>query len=73
MTYEGHNMHIASAEDTIAHKLLFGGYQDIRDAESIFLRQSELDMTYLEKLCDELGILTEFEKFKEKIKDSSEY
>ncbi|MBU7009076.1 MAG: hypothetical protein HXS46_00180 [Theionarchaea archaeon] len=67
--YEGHNMCIASAEDTIAHKLLFGGYQDVKDAESILLRQSELDMGYLEELCGELGVLDELEIIKKRIKD----
>lgn len=67
--YEGHNMCIASAEDTIAHKLLFGGYQDIRDAESILLRQAELDMEYLEELCEELGVLDELETAKKRTKD----
>lgn len=67
--YEGHTMHIASAEDTLAHKLLFGGYQDVKDAESILLRQSELDMNYLEELCKDMGVLDEFEIIRKKIKD----
>lgn len=65
--YEGLNMCIASAEDTVAHKLLFGGYQDIKDAESILLRQSELDMEYLEELCENLGVLNEFRTVKKKV------
>lgn len=67
--YEGHNMHVASAEDTIAHKLLFGGYQDVKDAGSILLRQSKLDMKYLEELCKDLGVINELETIKKKIKD----
>lgn len=67
--YEGHDMHIASAEDTIAHKLLFGGYQDVEDAESILLRQSELDMKYLVELCEEMGVSDELEKIRKNIKD----
>ena len=67
--YEGHTMHIASAEDTVAHKLLFGGYQDVKDAESILLRQSELDMNYLEELCKDMGVIDEFEIIRKKIKD----
>lgn len=65
--YKGLNMCIASAEDTIGHKLLFGGYQDIKDAESILLRQSELDMEYLEELCENLGVLNELETVRKKI------
>ena len=67
--YEGQDMHIASAEDTIAHKLLFGGYQDLKDAESILLRQSGLDMNYLVELCEDLGVLDEFEAIRKKVKD----
>jgi hypothetical protein len=65
--YCDHIMNMASAEDTLAHKLLFGGHQDMRDAESILLRQSVIDMEYLEALCKELGILAELQAMKEKI------
>jgi len=68
--YEGHKMCIASPEDTIAHKLLFGGHQDIKDAQSILVRQSgKIDKNYLEELCENLGVLNELETLKERIKN----
>lgn len=68
--YEGCTMYIASAEDTVAHKLLFGGVQDIKDAESIVVRQKNLDSEYLEELCRNLEVLNEFQNMKEKIAES---
>ncbi|MGC1121558.1 MAG: hypothetical protein WBA22_10745 [Candidatus Methanofastidiosia archaeon] len=67
ISYYDHTINMASAEDTIAHKLLFGGYQDIRDAESILLRQSVIDTEYLEAVCRELGVLAELEAIKKRI------
>lgn len=67
INYYDHMLNMASAEDTTAHKLLFGGHQDIKDAEGILLRQSAIDMEYLEALCKELGILAELEAMKERI------
>ena len=65
--YEGHDMCIASAEDTIAHKLLFGGHQDVKDAESILARQPHINSTYLEELCRNLGVSHELDVIKKKI------
>jgi hypothetical protein len=68
--YEGHTICIASPEDTIAHKLFFGGHQDIKDSESILLRQSKkIDNTYLEELCENLGVLHELEELRKKIEN----
>lgn len=64
VSYEGYNMYIASPEDTIAHKLLYGGYQDIEDAKSILIQHSDLDMDYLEELCRKLAVLDEFKNIK---------
>lgn len=69
ISYEDHNLCIASAEDTLAHKLLFGGYQDMKDAESILLRQSNLDTEYLEELCKKMGVLDELGALRKKIRD----
>jgi hypothetical protein len=65
--YEGHDMCIASAEDTIAHKLLFGGHQDVKDAEGILTRQPHINSTYLEELCRNLGVSHELDVIKKKI------
>lgn len=63
---KGVNMYIASAEDTIANKLVFGSEQDLKDAEGIYIRQlGKLDMKYLEKICREMrveGELAELER-----------
>ena len=51
-------IYIASPEDTIANKLLFNREQDVNDAQGIYARQFEvLDMEYLEKVCDKLGVI----------------
>jgi len=54
-------LYIASSEDTIANKLLFGSEQDIKDAEGIYARQFDnLDMAYLTDRCNLLDVLDEF-------------
>lgn len=48
---------LASAEDTIANKLVFGSEQDLKDAMGIYVRQmGKLDMKYLQRICDEIGV-----------------
>ena len=60
---------VASPEDVIANKLLFGSEQDIKDAESIFIRQKgKLNIAYLEKRCKELNVYEEYKKMVERIK-----
>ncbi len=55
--YNGFEMYFASPEDTIAHKLLYGSEQDLKDAEGIYVRQlSNLDTAYLEEICDEMEV-----------------
>ncbi len=59
---------VASPEDTIANKLLFGSEQDVKDAEGIYARQFEnLDMAYLEKRCKKLGVYEEFLTMKKRV------
>jgi len=63
--YKGTEIYMASAEDTIANKLLFGSEQDLKDAEGIYIRQlGKLDMKYLEKICREMGVEEELAKMK---------
>ena len=65
--YGGTRIYIASAEDTIANKLVFGREQDLRDAEGIFIRQRrKLEMKYLEKICREMGVTKELVELKRK-------
>lgn len=71
--YDGIKMYVASPEDTISHKLLFGGEQDIEDAESIYVRQDDkLDHEYLEKVCHEMGVGEELEEMKKEIEELME-
>ena len=60
--------YVASPEDTIANKLLFGSEQDVKDAEGIYVRQFDnLDMAYLEKRCKKLGVYEEFLTMKRRV------
>ena len=60
--------YVASPEDLIANKLLFGSEQDVKDAEGIYARQLDnLDMAYLEKRCKRLGIYEEFLTMKKRV------
>ncbi|WP_456474796.1 DUF6036 family nucleotidyltransferase [Candidatus Pyrohabitans sp.] len=68
---EGTKIYIASPEDTIANKLLFGSEQDIRDAMSIYVRQmGKLDMDYLEEVCKEMGVLDELQKLRRRVEEA---
>lgn len=64
----GVNIYIASPEDTIANKLVFGSEQDMKDAEGIYVRQLEsLDMEYLEEICRDMGVYEDFIKMKRRV------
>ena len=53
--------YVASPEDLIANKLLFGSEQDVKDAEGIYARQFDnLDKAYLEARCERLEVYEEF-------------
>jgi len=59
---------VASPEDTVANKLLFGSEQDVKDAEGIYARQFEnMDMAYLEKRCERLEVYEEFLTMKKRV------
>ncbi|HIH97895.1 MAG TPA: hypothetical protein HA346_02675 [Thermoplasmata archaeon] len=60
-------IYIASPEDTLANKLLFGSEQDIKDAEGIWVRQRNLDIKYLEGRCRTLGVWEEFVEMKKRV------
>ena len=60
--------YVASPEDTIANKLLFGSEQDVKDAEGIYARQLDnLDMAYLEERCERLEVYEEFLTMKTRV------
>lgn len=66
---EGVKTYLASPEDTIANKLLYGSEQDLRDAEGILARQSgKLDFDRLRKLCRKLGVTGELSNLEKRIK-----
>ena len=67
--YKGTEIYIASAEDTIANKLVFGSEQDLKDAEGIFIRQlGKLDMKYLEEICREMGVEEELAELEREVR-----
>lgn len=60
--------YVASPEDTIANKLLFGSEQDVKDAEGIYVRQFDnLDKAYLEESCERLEVYEEFLRMKKRV------
>ena len=60
--------YVASPEDIIANKLLFGSEQDVKDAEGIYARQFDnLDMAYLEERCERLEVYEEFSTMKRRV------
>ncbi len=59
---------ISNPEDTIAHKLLFGSEQDIKDADGIYARQLErLDLNYLDEIAAEMGVKGELDELKKRV------
>ena len=69
--YRGAEIYIASPEDTIADKLVFGSEQDLKDAEGIYIRQlGKLDLKYLEEICREMGVEEEFVELKRRAEEA---
>ena len=65
---------VASREDYILSKLVFGGWQDYTDALGCWLRfQDELDKEYLELISKELEIQQEYALLKSGIDDPDEF
>ncbi len=65
LEHDGVEIRIASPEDTIANKLVFGRERDWEDALGIHARQKgELDEEYLEEVCEELGVTDELERLR---------
>ncbi|HEC77286.1 MAG TPA: hypothetical protein ENI33_08550 [Thermoplasmatales archaeon] len=62
-------IYVASPEDVIANKLLFGSEQDVKDAESVYVRQKEkINTDYLKKRCRDLGVYKEYKEMVKRIK-----
>ena len=65
---------VASKEDFIIGKLVYGGWQDYSDALGCWMRyQKKMDLEYLEKTSKMLGIYREYELLKSGIDDPDEY
>ena len=63
-----------SKEDFILSKLVFGGWQDYSDALGCWIRFNDiLDVLYMNKISQELGIQKEYELLKSGIDDPDEY
>lgn len=60
-----HSIYINTPEDCIVAKLIFGSEKDISDAESIILRQSKLDYSYLEKMAKKFKVEKKLKKLME--------
>lgn len=68
MELEGRHGWIASPEDTVANKLLFGSEQDIKDAAGILARRGDaMDERRLEALCTRLGVIDDLEALRTKL------
>lgn len=65
--------YVASPEDLIANKLLFGSEQDIKDAEGMYARQFDsLDRAYVEGRCKRLEVYEDFLRMKERVERTLE-
>lgn len=60
---DGTEVAVAPAEHTIIAKLAFGSERDVEDAESIYLRQSDIDGGLLEELAQTADVSAELEAF----------
>ncbi len=64
--WSGTKMYIASAEDTVINKLLWGREQDLEDALSIITRQEDMDKEYLKRTARDVGVIDLLEALEEK-------
>lgn len=71
INYEVINLFLASPEDTLLNKILFGSEKDTEDAESVWLRQEGLDLNYMEEMSRKLGIEREYRSFIRRMRDIS--
>ena len=74
INFAGIECWVASKEDYILSKLVFGGWQDYSDALGCWLRfQDELDKDYLELTSKQLDIIEEFKLLRSGIEDPDDY
>ena len=66
--FEGTSICLAQPEDVIFGKLLYGSDQDIKDAESIYVRQqAELNLPYLYDICEEKGLRQKLDEMRQRV------
>jgi len=69
MDLDGMKIYLARPEDVIFGKLLYGSDQDIKDAESIYVRQlPSLNIKYLEEICDAGDLRPKLDEMRDKAK-----
>jgi hypothetical protein len=72
--FEGQRLHVSSPEDTILMKLRWaelsgGSEKQFGDARSVFeLQQNSLDLPYLERWANSLGVTTLWERLKDEVR-----
>ncbi len=68
MTFQGTKIFLASPEDVIWGKLLYGSEQDIEDAEGIYVRQLPvLDIRYLEGICAAADLRRKLDEMRQRV------
>ncbi len=65
--WEGTKMFIASAEDTVINKLLWGREQDLEDALSIIIRTEDIDEEYLKDTARKVGVIDLLKALEDKV------
>ncbi len=72
--FEGVDLYVCSPEDLILSKLRWGREEDIYDALSVYVRNIDsLDMEYLRKKSEEMGMEDRLEDLIEMAKEGGEY
>lgn len=65
---QGRGCWIASPEDTVANKLVFGSERDLQDAAGILVRLGDdIDPTLLRNRCERLGVADDLRDLRERI------
>ena len=66
--FDGMKIYLAIPEDIVFGKLLYGSDQDIKDAESIYVRQlPSLDIKYLEDICGAEGLRQKLDEMRQRV------
>ncbi len=70
LKFQGTKIFLASPEDVIWGKLLYGSEQDIEDAEGIYVRQlPNLNIRYLEDICDASDLRQKLDGMRQRVEE----